>query len=69
MTPAGVAVRIRPTPRPSSRRRPAPFSSEWVAAQAAPRRRLPAVPTWVPSERRLAALLVLAIAAARAVAG
>ena len=59
-----------PAPRPFRRRRPAPFTGEWVRAQAAPpRRRLPALPAWVPGERRLAAVLTLLLAAGVALVG
>ena len=62
---------VRPAPRLSRRQRPLPFSSEWVAtlAAATPERRGAAVPAWLPSERRLSALLVLLLAAGVALAG
>ena len=58
-------------PRPFRRRRPAPFTRAWVEAAAAPsaRRRVPALPAWLPGERRLAALLTLLLAAGAALLG
>ena len=61
---------VRPVLRSPRRRRPVPFTSEWVQDRAAPRRcRAVAVPAWVPGERRLAALLVLLAAAGVALTG
>ena len=62
---------VRPALRLARSRRPAPFSKEWVEARAAPapRRPAPSLPAWVPEERRLAAAVVLLLAAGAALAG
>ena len=55
----------QPASFPFRRRRPTPFTREWVEARAAPppRRHVVALPAWLPGERRLSAALVLLLAA------
>ncbi|CAA9538514.1 MAG: hypothetical protein AVDCRST_MAG73-1669 [uncultured Thermomicrobiales bacterium] len=74
-----VPLRLRPRGNPPTA--PSPFSREWVTTPpapvpAAPPRRVAgvgwtafALPRWVPSERALGALLVLALVAVTAYAG
>ena len=58
-----------PALHPFRRRRPAPFTSEWLTAAATPRRYGLVLPAWVPGERRLAAVLTLLLAAGVALVG
>lgn len=61
--PSWSPPRSEPPPGPS------PFSSEWLRSPTppAPRRRVPALPAWMPGARALSATLVLLLAATTAI--